>query len=308
MIEVNHISKWFGPRQVLKDISFYVEKGEILGFLGLNGAGKTTTMRIVTGFLPPTKGTVQICGYNIRKNPLLVKQRLGYFPEHNPLYQEMSVESYLRFVARIKEVGSKEQTKRLNTAIAQCGLEDVRRRLIKRLSKGYRQRVGLAQTLINDPEVLVLDEPTIGLDPKQNYEIRKLIKDLAPKKTVILSTHLLLEVSMVCSRVLIINNGQVVAEDSLKRLTAQQGYIEILVDASKQDLINLLKDIPQIKKIEAKEEAKLSKVYIQFDPKEDIRAKLSRLIIEQGWQLLELIPRRPSLEEIFVKLVSKEAN
>lgn len=171
MIEVRNISKWFGARQVLRDVSFEVEKGEILGFLGPNGAGKTTSLRILTGYFPPDKGTVKIGGYNITQNPLAVKQKLGYFPEHNPLYPEMTVDGYLRFVARIKGVRKKEETKRVNTVVAECGLENVRHRLIKRLSKGYKQRVGLAQALVNDPEVLLLDEPTIGLDPKQIYEI-----------------------------------------------------------------------------------------------------------------------------------------
>jgi len=308
MIEVKNISKWFGPRQVLKDISFHVERGEILGFLGPNGAGKTTSLRILTGFFPPDKGTVEIAGYSITQNPLAVKQKLGYFPEHNPLYPEMTVDRYLRFVAGVKGVGAKEETKRVNTVVAECGLENVRHRLIKRLSKGYKQRVGLAQALVNDPEVLLLDEPTIGLDPKQIYEIRQLIKALGGQKTVILSTHILPEVSMVCTKVVIIKDGQVVAKDTPEHLTAQKGYVEVLIRAPKDEFTAYLRNIPEIKEVEAKTEDNLTRAYIHFDPQYEIRPKLTQGIVQQGWELLELTPRRKSLEEVFVQLVTKEAS
>lgn len=308
MIEVRNISKWFGARQVLRDVSFEVEKGEILGFLGPNGAGKTTSLRILTGYFPPDKGTVKIGGYNIAQNPLTVKQKLGYFPEHNPLYPEMTVDGYLRFVARIKGVRGKEETKRVNTVVAKCGLENVRHRLIKRLSKGYKQRVGLAQALVNDPEVLLLDEPTIGLDPKQIYEIRQLIKALAGQKTVILSTHILPEVSMVCTKVVIIKDGQVIAKDNPENLTAQKGYVEILARAPKEEFTAYLKNIPEVKEVEAKMEDNFIRAYIHFDPQYEIRPKLTQGIVQSGWELLELRPRRKSLEEVFVQLVTKEAS
>jgi len=226
MIEVSHISKRFGHRLVLEDVSFYVEKGEILGFLGLgflgpNGAGKTTTMRILTGFLPPNSGTVRIGGYDIQKEPLKVKRLLGYLPEHlpehNPLYTEMTVRDYLFFVAETKGVERSKRRFQVDETMERCGLREVASRLIGHLSKGYRQRIGMAQALIGD-EVLILDEPTIGLDPKQILEIRQLIKELAGKKTIILSTHILPEVSMTCTRALIINKGRVVAEDALDNL------------------------------------------------------------------------------------------
>ncbi|MCD6319554.1 MAG: ATP-binding cassette domain-containing protein [Candidatus Desulfofervidaceae bacterium] len=308
MIEVTHVSKWLGQRKILKDISFRVEKGEILGFLGPNGAGKTTTMRVLTGFFPPNEGSVKILGHDIVQNPLAVKQRLGYLPEHNPLYPEMTVEGYLRFAARIKGVEAKEETKRVNTVIAECGLEDVRYRLIRRLSKGYKQRIGLAQALVNDPEVLILDEPTIGLDPKQIYEIRQLIKSLAGKKTVILSTHILPEVSMVCTKVLIINRGQVVAEDTPAHLMAREGQVEILVKAPIQTLKQHLETVPEIKEIKIQPESEYVRAVIRSSPGLDIRSLLAREIVQQGWDLLELTPKRASLEEVFVQLVTEEAS
>jgi len=308
MIEVMHVSKWFGQRKILKDISFRVEKGEILGFLGPNGAGKTTTMRILTGFFPPNEGRVKILDHDITQNPLAVKQKLGYLPEHNPLYPEMTVEGYLRFAAQIKGVEAKEETKRVNTVIAECGLEDVRYRLIKRLSKGYKQRLGLAQALVNDPEVLILDEPTIGLDPKQIYEIRQLIKSLAGKKTVILSTHILPEVSMVCTKVLIINRGQVVAEDTPEHLMVREGQVEILVKAPIQTLKQHLQTLSEIKEIKVQSEGEYVRAIIRSNPSLDIRPLLAQEIVQQGWALLELTPKRASLEEVFVQLVTEEAS
>jgi len=211
-------------------------------------------------------------------------------------------------VARIKGVRKKEETKRVNTVVAECGLENVRHRLIKRLSKGYKQRVGLAQALVNDPEVLLLDEPTIGLDPKQIYEIRQLIKALAGQKTVILSTHILPEVSMVCTKVVIIKDGQVIAKDNPENLTAQKGYVEILARAPKEEFTAYLKNIPEVKEVEAKMEDNFIRAYIHFDPQYEIRPKLTQGIVQSGWELLELRPRRKSLEEVFVQLVTKEAS
>jgi ABC-2 type transport system ATP-binding protein len=306
MIEVKGVCKVLGERLVLKHISFFVEKGQILGFLGPNGAGKTTTMRILTGFFPPDVGQVKIAGYDITKAPIAVKKKIGYLPEHNPLYPEMTVESYLRFAARIKGVNAKEETKRVNTVIAACGLEDVRKRLIKGLSKGYKQRVGLAQALVNDPEILILDEPTIGLDPKQIYEIRQLIKGLASEKTVILSTHILPEVSMVCTKVVIINQGQVVAEDTPENLTAKRGQVEILLKAPTEAVKNTLSKLQGIKEVNTNQEDGLCRAFVKFDPFIDIRPLLVQEIVKQGWELYELTPKRASLEEVFVQLVTEE--
>ncbi|HDD45443.1 MAG TPA: ATP-binding cassette domain-containing protein [Candidatus Desulfofervidus auxilii] len=308
MIEVINVSKWFGERQALKNISFKVEKGEILGFLGPNGAGKTTTMRILTGFFPPSSGTVKIAGEDITKNPIFAKQKLGYLPENNPLYDEMTVEAYLKFVASVKGIKGKKQKMQVEKVIEECGIKEVKNRLIKRLSKGYRQRVGLAQALVNDPEILILDEPTIGLDPKQIYEIRQLIKNLAGEKTVILSTHILPEVSMVCTRVVIINKGEVVAEDTPDNLTAKRGQIEILVKAPAEEIENHFKSIPEIEGIEVKKENEFTRAFLRFSPQIEIRPFIVKTIVEKGWDLLELIPRRASLEEVFVQLVTEEAS
>ncbi|HDD35251.1 MAG TPA: ATP-binding cassette domain-containing protein [Candidatus Desulfofervidus auxilii] len=308
MIEFINVSKWFGERQVLKNVSFKVEKGEILGFLGPNGAGKTTTMRILTGFFPPTIGVVRIAGKDINKNPIFVKQKLGYLPEHNPLYGEMTVKAYLEFVASIKGVDGKTRKKQIEKIMQECGLNEVKNRLIKHLSKGYRQRVGLAQALVNEPEILILDEPTIGLDPKQIYEIRQLIKNLAGKKTVILSTHILPEVSMVCTRVLIINKGEVVAEDTPENLTAKRGQVELLVKASRKALEQCFKNIEEIEEIKIREENDLTRVFLRFSPQLEMRPIIVKTIVEQGFDLLELIPKRATLEEVFVQLVTEEAS
>jgi len=221
MIQVEHLTKCYGSLTAIEDVSFRVEAGEILGFLGPNGAGKTTTMRILAGFFPATEGRAEVAGYDVLTQPLEAKSRVGYLPENPPLYTEMSVDSYLRFVARIKGVRGTEIKRRINYVKERCGLVEEGERLIKHLSKGYRQRVGLAQALVHNPDVLILDEPTIGLDPKQIIEVRELIKGLGGDHTVILSTHILPEVSMTCERVIIINNGKIVAVDSPSNLTRQ---------------------------------------------------------------------------------------
>ena len=304
MIEVSRISKRFGHRLVLEDVSFYVEKGEILGFLGPNGAGKTTTMRILTGFLPPNSGTVRIGGYDIQKEPLKVKRLLGYLPEHNPLYTEMTVRDYLFFVAETKGVERPNRKTQVNETIQRCGLREVASRLIGHLSKGYRQRIGMAQALIGDPEVLILDEPTIGLDPKQILEIRQLIKELAGKKTIILSTHILPEVSMTCTRALIINKGRVVAEDALDNLTYTRG-VSISVRANPQSLLSTLNSIDGVKRV-AIEDEKEGIVRASIETGQEVRAKIAYKIIQNGWELFEMTPLRASLEESFVRLVTEE--
>ena len=221
MIEVDHLSKVYGERKAVDDISFRVKRGEVLGFLGPNGAGKTTTMRMLTCYMPATNGTARIAGYDIFEHSREVRKRIGYLPENPPVYPDMTVDSYLHFVARIKGTPSGQRKNQVADAIEKCNLGDVRKRIIGKLSKGYRQRVGLAQALLNNPDVLVLDEPTIGLDPKQIHEVRMLIKNLASAHTIILSTHILPEVSMTCSRVVIINKGKVVAMDTPEGLASQ---------------------------------------------------------------------------------------
>jgi ABC-2 type transport system ATP-binding protein len=236
MIKVEGLTKRYGDVTAIEDLSFQVEKGEIVGFLGPNGAGKTTTMRIITGFLPSTDGTVSVSGHDIFEKPMEVKKKIGYLPEHPPLYADMTVAGYLRFVSKIKGVPRSARADAIDRMVERCGLKDVRKKIIGKLSKGYRQRVGLAQAMIHDPQVLILDEPTIGLDPKQIMEIRELVKSLAGDHTIILSTHILPEVTMVCQRCLVINQGRIVADDSLEALTAQGSLESVFLKLTTEDV------------------------------------------------------------------------
>lgn len=235
MIEVNNLVKEYGEHTAVRGISFTVQKGEILGFLGPNGAGKTTTMRILTGALSPTSGSVKLSGFDIQEQPIEVKRRIGYLPETPPLYMDFSVESYLKFVAQIKDVPEKLIDERLQWSMQKCGLLEVRKRLIGNLSKGFRQRVGLAQAIINKPDVLILDEPTVGLDPKQIKEIRSMIQELSEEHTIILSTHILPEVMMICDRATIINRGRIVKEGTISDLTKEQSLEELFIELISQE-------------------------------------------------------------------------
>ncbi len=236
MIKVEGLTKRYGDVTAIEDLSFQVEKGEIVGFLGPNGAGKTTTMRIITGFLPSTDGTVRVSGHDIFEKPMEVKRRIGYLPEHPPVYADMTVAGYLKFVAKIKGIPRSARADAIDRMVVNCGLKEVRKKIIGKLSKGYRQRVGLAQAMIHDPEVLILDEPTIGLDPKQIIEIRELVKSLAGEQTIILSTHILPEVTMICQRCLIIDRGRIVADDSLEALTAQESLESVFLKLTTEDV------------------------------------------------------------------------
>jgi gliding motility-associated transport system ATP-binding protein len=235
MIEVANLSKRYGDLSAIRDVTFTAPTGQILGFLGPNGAGKTTTMRIVTGFLPATSGTARVEGFDVFEQSSEVRRRIGYLPENPPLYGDMAVEPYLRFVARLKGMRRAQIAPALERVLETCSLTDVRRRLLGHLSKGFRQRVGLAQALIHDPPVLILDEPTIGLDPRQIIEIRSLIKTLGENRTVVLSTHILPEVSQVCDKVVIISDGRIVVEDELARLTQGHSLEEVFIDAISRD-------------------------------------------------------------------------
>ena len=235
MISVQNLSKFFGPVLAVDRVSFEVARGEIVGFLGPNGAGKTTTMRIITGFLPATSGTVRVEGFDVFTHSSEVRRRIGYLPESPPLYNDMTVAGYLRFVARLKGMARADLAAALDRVLETCGLKDVRDRLLGHLSKGFRQRVGLAQALIHDPPVLILDEPTIGLDPKQIIEIRRLIRTLGGKRTVVLSTHILPEVSQVCDKVVIINDGRIVVEDELANLTRGRTLEDVFIEAISRD-------------------------------------------------------------------------
>ena len=312
MIEVQHLTKRYGRFTAVDDISFRVEKGEILGFLGPNGAGKTTTMRIVTGYMPPTDGKAIVAGFDILDEPIEAKRRTGYLPETPPLYPDMSVADYLSFVAKIKGVASSERRERIGIVMEKTRISDMANRLCGKLSKGYKQRVGLAQALIHNPDVLVLDEPTAGLDPKQIIETRKLIKELAGDHTIVLSTHILPEVAQTCQRVVIINKGHVVAVDTPSNLTARLKGSETMfvqVDGGSPDATGTLRSIPGVTRVAVAEGSRpdLPAFEIESAQGHDIRRELARALVNGGWGLLEMRPLRMSLEEIFLSLTTEEA-
>jgi gliding motility-associated transport system ATP-binding protein len=312
MIEIQGVNKYFGTFHVLKDISFKVNKGEIVGFLGPNGAGKTTSLRILNGFIPATSGTALVAGYDISTRPMEVKRRIGYLPENVSLYKDMTVGEYLAFVAEAKRVPRKQRTERVKRVCNQCALEHVRNRLIQSLSKGYQQRVGLAQAIINDPEVLMMDEPTTGLDPKQIIEIRELIKSLAGDHTIILSTHILPEVSAVCNRVVIINEGRIAAEDSLDNLTGsgnKGAAVLVRVEGEIKGLSEKLSASPGVVSVrEAGSPAGEQAVdlIVAAEKDRDIRRVVAETVVGSGCGLLELRPIRLSLEEIFMQTITKQ--
>lgn len=311
MIEVDHLTKRYGPATAVKDISFRVEKGEIVGFLGPNGAGKTTTMRILTCYMPATEGIVRIAGFDVFRHPLEVKRRIGYLPEHPPVYMDMKVRSYLEFVSKIKGVPKENRKVQVNEAMERCGIADRAGQLIGQLSKGYRQRVGIAQAILHNPEVIVLDEPTIGLDPNQIREIRHLIKSLGRDHTVILSTHILPEVEMACDRVIIINKGQIVAVDTPENLMAgkkgrDRVYLEVVGLAG--PAIEAIREVPEVSDVQVAQDGASGRVgiYIEVFNKIDIRPKLADKIITHGLGLLEMRRMEISLEDIFHDLTTNE--
>jgi len=312
MIEVQHLTKRYGPVTAVDDITFRVEKGEILGFLGPNGAGKTTTMRVLTGYMPATDGRAIVAGYDVFANPLEAKRRTGYLPETPPLYPEMTVREYLSFVARIKvgrPMSHAERTQRVNEVMKKTRIDDMANRACGKLSKGYRQRVGLAQALIHEPDVLILDEPTAGLDPKQIIETRDLIRSLAGDHTIVLSTHILPEVAQTCQRVVIINRGKVVAVDTPENLTHQlkgASSLYVQVDGS-PEVIDALRAVPGVRQvIVADKHARLVGYEIETEMQQDVRRDVARAVVDRGWGLLELRPMRMSLEEIFLQLTTDE--
>lgn len=307
MIKVSHITKCYGNLKAVSDVSFEIGKGEIVGFLGPNGAGKTTTMRILTGFMPPTSGKVEIAGFDVLENANEVKKRIGYLPENVPLYHDMEVEAFLNFFAELKGIKRKERKKHVAKIIERCGLAPVKKEIIKRLSKGFRQRVGIAQALIGNPEVLILDEPTIGLDPKQVVEIRNLIKELGRKRTIILSTHILSEVAEVCNRVIIISEGKIVASDTPERLTSSMAGSErviVKIKGPTEQVLLALKQIEGVKfvKEERKFDKNISSFLVESGLGIDLRKEIAKEIINRGWDLLELRKEALKLEDIFLKL------
>ena len=311
MIEVENLTKYYGEIRGIEDIYFSIKKGEITGFLGPNGSGKTTTMRILTCFFPPNSGRARVAGYDVIENPIEVRRRIGYVPETVPLYPDMKVKTYLNFVAEAKRMEKGQRRRKINEIMEQCGISGVSHRLVGNLSKGYRQRVGLAQALINDPEVLILDEPTIGLDPKQVVEIRQFIKNLAGERTIILSTHILSEVSMTCERVIIIHEGKIVAVDTPENLMGRLQKTSrtlIQIEGGQQEVKDKLKTIPGVINILEKGESSpgVFSYEVESEKEREISGELSYLVNSNNWKLVEIRAMKMSLENIFIELTKED--
>jgi ABC-2 type transport system ATP-binding protein len=308
LIEVKGLTRYYGEKRAISDVTFRVNKGEILGLLGPNAAGKTTTMRILTCYMPPTSGTAVIGGFDIFDNSMEARSITGYLPENPPLYTDMTVNEYLRFVARIKGVASDKLATEVDIVIEKASLGDVSKRLIGKLSKGYKQRVGLAQSLINNPQIVILDEPTVGLDPKQIIEIRELIKKLGGDHTVILSSHILPEIEQTCDRVVIISEGAVVAEDTVQNLTARLKGVErviMQVEGAESAIRQALGSVQHIRNLTLKTQTNQThQIIIESD--HDLRRDLAKAVIQNGMELLELTTDKFTLEDIFLKLTTKE--
>ena len=313
MIEVEHLSKIYGSTAAIQDVTFSVEPGEIMGFLGPNGAGKTTTMRILAGFLPATRGTAKVAGFEVHEHSMQVRQNIGYLPETPPLYSEMTIEGFLDFVARIKGVNAGNRPDRINYALEKCNLTDQRRTLIKKLSKGFRQRVGIAQAIVHDPPVIILDEPTVGLDPKQIIDVRDLIRGLAGDHTVILSTHILPEVSATCDRVTIINKGLIVAtnkpENLMSDLHLSTSY-EIETGGDYAQLSEVLTGIPNLVDFTPIGTGLIHegrfRVRVTTDIQSDIGPDLSTALVISGIPLYEMRRIQATLEDVFLNLTTED--
>jgi ABC-2 type transport system ATP-binding protein len=312
LIEVDNLSKYYGSQAAIKGVSFRAEKGEILGFLGPNGAGKTTTMRILTCFLPPSAGTARVAGYDILDDSIAVRRRIGYLPENVPLYGDLTVTGYLDFVATLKGLPRRERARRAGAVMEECGVTEVRNQVIGTLSRGYRQRVGLAQALLGDPEVLILDEPTVGLDPRQIIEIRDLIKGMAGERTIILSTHILPEVSLVCQRVIIINNGVLVTDDTpenLGRHLRRSMSVEVVARGNFEAMAAALQEVDgvaAVRHLDTLPEGVVRMVVTSRDDTE-VRDAVAARLVSGGFGILGLQSQSLSLEDIFIRLVTDEA-
>jgi ABC-2 type transport system ATP-binding protein len=314
MIEVQDLTKYFGATLAVNRVSFKVEKGEIIGLLGPNGSGKTTIMRILTGFFPPTSGRAMIAGMDVAENSIETRRRVGYLPENMVLYPDLSVTALLEFGARVRGLDSKSTRERIEYSIETCGLKEVRRKLIGKLSKGYRQRTGIAQAILSDPEVLILDEPTVGLDPRQVVEIRDLIRSLAGRSTVLLSTHILPEVNMTCRRVVIIDRGKIVAQDTPEELTAKLAGSDqtmITVGGPAAEVKATLAAVARIERIEERPPdgsgpGVCSFIAYSKGGGEEVRSALAASVVQHGWRLMEVKPVALSLEDLFMRLVTKE--
>lgn len=306
-LEVHNVTKVFGTQKAVDSVSFTAADGEILGFLGPNGAGKSTTMKVATTYITPTEGTVLLAGYDVREQPAMVKEHVGYLPEHNPLYSDMYVHEYLRFIGKLHSLNGPILSSRINDMIDLCGLGVEQNKLIGALSKGYRQRVGLAQALIHNPPVLILDEPTTGLDPNQILEIRKVIREIGRQKTVVLSTHIMQEVNAICDRVVIINRGKKVADSTVKELSRQsEGIAYVVLEFSEE--VEDFSELKKLKQIAGIEVLGRNKIRLAVDSGEDLRPSLLKLAGEKSWPLLGIQLEENSLESIFKELTKESAS
>lgn len=308
MIQVTGLTKMYGDRKAIDNLNFTIKKGEVVGFLGPNGAGKSTTMKIITGYMAPTSGVAKISGFDVFESPLEVKKRIGYLPETPPVYLDMTVEDYLRYVAELKGVQSQKITSQINLSLEKTNLVDVKKRLIQNLSKGFRQRVGIAQALVSDPEVLILDEPTVGLDPKQVAEIRDLIQELRGQHTIILSTHILPEVQAVCERIIIINKGKIVAEDSLANLSKLQTGARKILLRTKKASDDIKSRLTQIQGVNSVEHGKTAQEWVLATlDNEEMVESIAKTVMDSGFGLLEISSARADLEDVFLKLTYGQA-
>ncbi len=308
MIEAEGLTKFYGPIGAIRNVSFQIEKGEVVGFLGPNGAGKSTTLRILTCYMPPSSGMARVEGLDVIENSLQIRQKIGYLPESVPLYKDLTVRRFLRFAASSKGVEAKRMNAEISRVISACGLEKNAGRIIRNLSKGFRQRVGLAQALLNDPSVLILDEPTIGLDPAHIIEIRRLIQDLRADRTILLSSHILPEVAQLCQRVIIINKGEIVATDSPANLTSQlQKTVKIVLELSGpiQEFAQAIENMTGVQKVSLVSNG-TNRFVIETDPSADIRPEIAAMAVQKGCGLLELKKMQLSLEDVFMQLVTEE--
>lgn len=306
MIEVENLTKRYPGRTAVDDISFTIGRGEVVGFLGPNGAGKSTTLRILSSFLPATSGTARVAGFDVFREPDEVRRRIGYMPENNPLHLDMRVREYLKFRARLKGLGWRRSRERVDAVLQQCGLVDVEHRIVGQLSKGYRQRVGLADALVHEPDLIILDEPTIGLDPHQIRSVRALVKELGRKHTVVLSTHILNEVEMTCTRVLVLHRGRILASDrteELGRRLSLDGRVVAEIAATATELRDAFRDLPEIESVDVEPlDGDFNRVSLVPRNGSDLRALVFDEVRDRGWVLRELTRSRHSLEDIFIHL------
>ena len=309
MIRAAALTHYYGPRPAIEGVNFGVKRGEILGFLGPNGAGKTTTMRILTGYMPPTEGKVTLADFDVVEQSLEVRKRIGYLPETVPLHTEMPVTSYLKYMGTLRGMPSRQIKRRIDEVIEVCRLQDYQKTIIGKLSKGFRQRVGIAQAILHEPEVLVLDEPTIGIDPIQVVETRRLIQELGKEQTVVLSSHILPEVNMICERVLIIHEGRIVAEDTPSNLAQRlQGVdqLQVEVGGPAQEVLAVLRQVPGVTEVNQRYYQGRNVYVVQVQQGRDLRDEISRAVVSQDWSLLSMQLVSMSLEDIFLRLTTQE--